>query len=113
PAGYTGPLYAEICPQTFPIIVRQGSRLSQVRFRQGTAADSDAALADLHRRERLVSSDQPDIAQGIALSVDLAGDASGLVGYRAKRHPGLVDVDAPGSCAVLDYWEPITLRGEK
>ncbi len=113
PAGYTGPLYAEICPQTFPIIVRQGSRLSQVRFRQGTAADSDAALADLHRRERLVSSDRPDIAQGIALSVDLAGDASGLVGYRAKRHTGLVDVDAPGSCAVLDYWEPIALRGEK
>ncbi len=113
PAGYTGPLYAEICPQTFPIIVRQGSRLSQVRFRQGTAADSDAALADLHRRERLVSSEQADIAQGIALSVDLAGSADGLVGYRAKRHTGLVDVDAPGSCAVLDYWEPIALRGER
>ena len=111
PAGYTGPLYAEICPQTFPIIVRQGSRLSQVRFRQGAAADSDAALADLHRRERLVSSEQADIAQGIALSVDLAGDASGLVGYRAKRHTGVVDVDAPGSCATLDYWEPITSRG--
>ncbi len=113
PAGYAGPLYAEICPQTFPIIVRQGSRLCQLRFRQGTAADSDAALADLHRRERLVSSDRPDISQGIALSVDLAGDESGLVGYRAKRHTGLVDVDAPGSCAVLDYWEPITLRGEE
>lgn len=113
PAGYSGPLYAEICPQTFPVIVRQGSRLSQVRFRQGTAADSDAALADLHRRERLVSSEQADIAHGIALSVDLAGDENGLVGYRAKRHTGLVDIDAPGSCAVLDYWEPITLRGEK
>lgn len=113
PAGYTGPLYAEICPQTFPIIVRQGSRLSQIRFRQGAAADTDAALADLHRRERLVSSDQPDIAQGIALSVDLAGDENGLVGYRAKRHTGLVDVDAPGSCAVLDYWEPIRLHGER
>lgn len=111
PAGYTGPLYAEICPQTFPVIVRQGSRLSQVRFRQGAAADSDAALADLHRRERLVSSEHPDIAHGIALSVDLAGDKNGLVGYRAKRHTGLVDVDAPGSCAVLEYWEPITAHG--
>ena len=113
PAGYSGPLYAEICPQTFPIIVRRGSRLSQVRFRQGTFADSDAALADLHRRERLVSSDKPDISHGIALSVDLAGDENGLVGYRAKRHTGLVDVDATGSCAILDYWEPITLHGEK
>lgn len=113
PAGYAGPLYAEICPQTFPIIVRQGSRLSQIRFRQGAAADSDAALADLHQREQLVSSEQADIAQGIALSVDLAGDENGLVGYRAKRHTGVVDIDAPGSCAVLDYWEPIYARGPK
>ncbi len=31
----------------------------------------------------------------------------GLVGYRAKRHTGVVDVDAPGALAVLDYWEPV------
>jgi dCTP deaminase len=113
PAGYQGALYAEICPQTFPIKVRQGSRLSQIRFRSGTAEDSDRLLADLHRREKLVSGDQADIADGIALSVDLTGDRSGLVGYRAKRHTGIVDVDAPGSCAVLDYWEPIDVRGAK
>ena len=113
PAGYTGPLYAEICPQTFPIIVRQGSRLSQIRFRQGAVADTDAALAELHKTERLVSSETADIAQGIALSVDLAGDQDGLIGYRAKRHTGVVDVDAPGSCEVLDYWEPIMARGPK
>jgi len=113
PAGYSGPLYAEICPQTFPIVVRKGSRLSQIRFRSGSVEDSDAALSDLHAREKLVSSEHPDIARGIALSVDLTGDASGLVGYRAKRHTGVVDVDKPGSCAVLEYWEPITVKGPK
>jgi len=113
PAGYRGPLYAEICPQTFPIVVRKGSRLSQMRFRMGMPEDSDAVLADLQRRERLVSCEQADIAKGIALSVDLCGDATGLVGYRAKRHTGLVDVDAPASCAILDYWEPIHVRGTK
>jgi dCTP deaminase len=107
PGGYEGPLYAEICPQTFPIVVRQGSRLSQMRFRVGASEDSDLALIELHSREKLVSAEQPDIARGIALSVDLVGDKSGLVGYRAKRHTGLVDVDAPGSCRVVDYWEPI------
>lgn len=112
PFGYRGPLYAEICPQTFPIVVRKGSRLSQIRFRRGAAADTDAALADLHAREKLVSTEAADIAHGIALSADLTGDAQGLVGYRAKRHTGLVDVDAPGSCAVLDYWEKIHV-GEK
>jgi dCTP deaminase len=113
PPGYRGPLYAEICPQTFPIVVRKGSRLSQMRFRRGMSEDSDAVLADLQRRERLVSCDRADIARGIALSVDLCGDAAGLVGYRAKRHTGLVDVDAPGSCAILDYWEPIYVRDAK
>ena len=91
-------------------MVRQGSRLSQIRFRVGAAEDSDTLLAELHRREKLVSTEQADIDDGIALSVDLTGDKTGLVGYRAKRHTGIVDVDAPGSCAVLDYWEPIRRR---
>jgi dCTP deaminase len=110
PSGYAGILYAEICPQTFPIVVRQGSRLSQIRFRRGPLEDGDRTLASLNRRERLTSGSTPDIAGGIALSVDLCGGAEGLVGYRAKRHTGLVDVDAPGSCAILDYWEPIVAR---
>ena len=36
-AGYHGPLYAEISPKTFPVLVREGSRLSQIRFRRGHA----------------------------------------------------------------------------
>lgn len=113
PAGYKGPVYAEICPQTFPIKVRQGSTLSQIRFRSGDPTESDAELAALHARDQLVSGGVQDIRGGIALSVDLVGDAQGLVGYRAKRHTGIVDVDAPGSCAILDYWEPISVRGAK
>ena len=107
PAGYCGPLYAEICPQTFPVVVRQGSRLSQMRFRSGAAATSDPALIELNRREKLVSAEHADIACGIALSVDLSGDRHGLVGYRAKRHTGLVDVDVAGACRIADFWEPI------
>lgn len=111
PAGYRGPLYAEICPQTFPVLVRQGSRLSQIRFRAGAPLDTDAMLADLQRQEHLVSSERADIADGIALSVDLAGGDAGVVGYRAKRHTGLVDVDVVGACPVADYWEEIRITG--
>ena len=49
----------------------------------------------------------------IPLSVDLAGDKDGLVGYRAKRHTGLIDVDVAGGYPVLDYWEPIHVREKK
>src|SRR5580698_7374099 len=31
--GYRGPLYAEITPRTFPILVRKGTRLNQLRLR--------------------------------------------------------------------------------
>lgn len=112
PERYGGALYAEICPQTFPIVVRRGSTLSQIRFRCGQPTISDKQLAELHQSDTLVSGGTiADIQGGIALSVDLVGDENGLVGYRAKRHTGLVDVDAPGSCALLDYWEPIQVRG--
>lgn len=107
PAGYAGPLYAEICPQTFPVIVRKGSKLSQLRFRHGNPRETDDGLMKLQERETLVSGAKADINDGIALSVDLAGDASGLVGYRAKRHTGVVDVDVKGACAISDYWEPV------
>ncbi|MCG6121778.1 MAG: 2'-deoxycytidine 5'-triphosphate deaminase [Microvirga sp.] len=107
-AGYHGPLYAEISPRTFPVRVRMGSRLSQLRLRKGECRLTDDELRALHARETLVASAAPSIQDGVAVSVDLAGfGPERLVGYRAKRHTALVDVDAPGSCAVADFWEPI------
>ena len=113
PAGYQGRLFAEICPQTFPIVVRRGSYLSQLRLRVGDPVENDADLALLHQRMRLVSGGTEDIRNGIALSVDITGGKDGLVGYRAKKHTGIVDVDKSGACAILDYWEPIHARGQK
>ena len=111
PAGYKGPLFAEICPQTFPIVVRKGSRLSQIRFRSGAAAASDTVIRGLHAAEPLISDGEPNIENGLALTVDLMGRGGGPVGYRAKRHSGLIDVDRKGALEVLDYWEPLTQRG--
>src|SRR5918997_2126361 len=107
-AGYRGKLYAEISPRTFPVLVRTGTRLSQLRLRKGHVRLSDAELHDLHRRERVVTSAEPSIQDGVAVSVDLAGfGPDNLVGYRAKRHTGLVDVDKPGAYPVAEFWEPI------
>jgi dCTP deaminase len=112
PAGYSGLLYAEICPQTFPVVVREGSTLAQLRFRCGEPRESDLTLKALHARDPLVTGGVSDIENGIALSVDLtpaAGLGGGqVIGYRAKRNTGLVDVDKPGACAVEEYWEPIS-----
>jgi dCTP deaminase len=114
PAGYGGPLYLEVSPRTFPIVARTGSRLSQIRFRSGDAILGEADLAGLHRAETLVAAEMPDISGGgIALSIDLTGDASGLVGYRGKHHTGVIDVDRRAAYDILDYWEPIHDRGRR
>ena len=112
PAGYRGPLYLEISPSTFPVVVRTGSRLSQIRFRKGQSVLGDEELMALHKAETLVATATPNIHNhGIGLSIDLSGDKDGLVGYRGKRHTGLVDVDKKAAHEVLDFWEPIYNRG--
>ncbi|MFG1273421.1 2'-deoxycytidine 5'-triphosphate deaminase [Xanthobacter flavus] len=115
PAGYNGPLYLEISPRTFPILVRTGSRLSQVRFRRGVSRLSDLELLNLQTAECLVDATSPDVAAGgIALGVDLAGNAlGGLMGFRAKKHTGVIDVDQAGVLDVADFWEPIHVRPDR
>jgi dCTP deaminase len=109
--GYAGKLYAEISPRTFPVRVRRGSRLAQLRFRAGEARLDDEALAQLHKREMLVAGLIPSFASGIAVSVDLAGtNASRVIGYRAKSQAGEIDVDRPGAYDAADFWVPLTSK---
>ncbi|AQX30155.1 2'-deoxycytidine 5'-triphosphate deaminase [Bartonella schoenbuchensis] len=112
-AGYHGPLYLEISPRTFPILVRTGSRLSQLRFRKGQSYLNGIELHALHRNEMLISDDFPNISDdGIGLSVNLKGNEEGLVGYRGKHHTSVIDVDQRCVANVLDFWEPIYDCGE-
>jgi len=106
PAGYHGPLYAEICPRSFSVLVRPGMRLNQIRFRQGQAVLSDAELRALHSSDRLVNGDAL-IQDGLGFSVDLNPDTGSLVGYRAKPHTGVIDLDRIGAYAPRDFWEEV------
>ena len=106
PAGYAGPLYAEISPRTFSIIARTGSSLNQLRLKRGDCVVSDDALLTLHEETPLI--DAPaDIDGGIGLTVQLGDPKEGIVGWRARRHAALVDVDEVGKLAAEDYFEPI------
>ena len=94
-AGYHGPLYAEISPKTFPVLVREGSRLSQIRFRRGHAVlDARGAARTARRASGSTDDAEADVGDGIAVGVDLAGlGPDNFVGYRAKRHTGVIDVE--------------------
>lgn len=113
PAGYHGPLYVEIIPRTFSVLVREGTRLNQLRLIRGSPRVSDARLAALHAQAPLVygdtgQTDNPALATGLWLSVDLDARGGGaIVGYRAKRHAPLVDLDKVDYYDPTEYWDPL------
>ena len=104
---YKGPLYAEVSPRTFSVLVRKGSRLSQLRIRRGNPLSSDEAMKRLQQKHHVVESITEDqIRNGVPVSVDVRGDAtSRLIGYKARSHAGLIDIDKIRHYEVLDYWE--------
>lgn len=104
--GYDGPLYAEICPRSFSVLARPGMRLNQIRFRTGQAVLSDAELSALHAETPLVDGEAV-IDDGLGFSVDLKLEGTTLVGYRAKPHTGVIDLDNIGHYAPRDYWEEV------
>ena len=112
PAGYEGSLYLEISPRTFSVLVRTGSRLNQLRLKRGTSFTSDKEMEILQEHVGLVrnkdSLDLPDkIKNGVPLSVDLTGE-NGLVGFKARKHSMLIDVDKPNFYKRELFWEKIT-----
>ncbi|MGH6865143.1 MAG: 2'-deoxycytidine 5'-triphosphate deaminase, partial [Methyloceanibacter sp.] len=115
--GYAGPLFAEICPRTFSTKVHYGSRLNQIRFRRRVSQQIDAderpgRVGD--RRLRAIHSDvglvegEAAIREGLNLRISLAPvRSSGLVGYRARRFAGVVDVDQVGAYDIDQFWETV------
>ena len=106
PEGYDGPLYAEVCPRSFSVLVRSGQRLNQIRFRQGQAVLDDAALTALHGVEALVDG-VAVISDGLGFSVDLRPATGDLLGYRAKPHAGVIDLNRISHYPARDFWEEI------
>ena len=86
-AGYTGALYIEIAPQTFSVLVRAGTRLNQLRLKRG----EPAKLATR------------------SVGVDLLSE-TGVVGFRGRRHAGVVDLDHEDGHDPRDFWEPLEAR---
>src|SRR5437763_3676054 len=114
--GYKGPLFAEISPRAFSILVRTGSRLVQLRIRRGSPGFSDTALRRLHEQVGLVDgpAGPKTICNGLAFTVDVVGDqTTGIVGYKARRHTDVVDLDRNLHYDPRDFWEPVySHRGE-
>ncbi len=111
--GYEGPLYVEVSPRAFSVVVREGSRLNQLRLRRGSHSYSDSALRRLHEQAGLIDKELggEDLSSGIPLTIDLPSEPPGApIGFKARPHTGLIDLDRIGHYDVEDYWEPIYAR---
>ena len=111
PPGYEGPLWAEICPRSFAVLVEPGLSLAQIRFFSGAGEPrlDDVALERLHAREPLVDG-AATIQDGLGFSVDLTPGEDGLVGWRARPHSDLVDMRRIGAHAPAAFWDPLRVR---
>lgn len=87
--GYEGPLYLEIAPQTFSILVKPGTRLNQLRLKVG----------------------EPPKLETRSVGVDLeAAGVDGVVGFRGRRHAGVINMDHIDGHDPRDFWEPLAPR---
>lgn len=113
-AGYRGRLYLEVVPRTFAIHVRTGLALNQVRLMRGDTRLGDRELLAVHEEFPLLYLDshalrasELSLADGLFLSLDIAGNPDSIVGYRAKRNSLPVDLASAGALKWQDYWEPV------
>ena len=118
--GYKGKLYLEVVPKSFPIKVRTGHRLNQLRVRHGYQVLSDQDLLRIHGSDPLLFDDNGNpldmdklkVNNGLFMSVNLLGNEDDILGYRAKKHRDLIDLDKINHYAVTDFWEPIFAGSE-
>ncbi len=121
PRGYAGDLYVEIVPRSFPIIVSTGTKLNQLRFVRGDSDVGDEQLRKIAQKRPLVysgnggSPKKPTLDGGLWVDIDLAGTTDQtIVGYKAKKAPGPIDLAKVGAYNVSDFWESLdasSLRG--
>ena len=83
--------------------LEEGAILAEAQFLDaqavevGRAADGDEGLVG----------GEAIIDDGLAFSVDLRPDAGNLVGYRAKPHTGVIDLDRIGAYEPAEFWEDV------
>jgi dCTP deaminase len=115
--GYVGRLYIEVMSQSFPIIVQAGMKLNQLRFCRGKLVPTgDSTLRQLDSDDPFTETDpdggdpgdEPElIHHGVRVTVDLKGNGSDVVAYRAKRNAPPVDLSKINFYEISEFWHTI------
>ena len=110
--GYKGPLYLEVSLLTFSVVVRTGTRLSQVRFQRGVGELSAQDARHFYESGQLIGSSDPllPLREGtlVPVTVDLRGTGEGsIVGYKARKNTNKGDLSKIAYYDPREFWEKI------
>lgn len=114
--GYRGPLYLEVAPLTFSIVVRPGVRLSQLRLQRGIGPMPQVEVEKFYKSGQLIGSHGPPLPLRdgllVPVSVDLEGVGPGAaIGYKAKKSANKIDVELINHYDPREYWDRIESGG--
>ncbi|MBV8462836.1 MAG: 2'-deoxycytidine 5'-triphosphate deaminase, partial [Acidimicrobiales bacterium] len=112
--GYSGPLYLEVVPLSFPIRVKEDLTLNQLRLSMGRPWLSDDEVRAAHlevpmlyRHGEPVPVGQLVLSTGLFLGLDLGGDQRGQVGHSARDSAPLLDLTTGGEVDPRPFWDPV------
>jgi dCTP deaminase len=118
PSGYKGSMYLEVIPRSFPVRVREGLRLNQLRIFQGNPHLSDVQLKNHYKKTPILFGDDGKpvglsdvkVDNGLFISLDLAGSGKDrILAYKAKTNSSVIDLSLNRHYHPMDFWEPIAL----
>lgn len=117
PKGYSGELYVEVSSRTFPIRLRAGMKLNQLRFERGSLDSlGNGSLRQLANEQHLIydaegSPGKTHVDNGVEITVDLEGNGcSNIVAYKAhaKDPSRAIELDKLNHYDPADFWEVIS-----
>jgi len=111
--GYIGPLFVEVAPKAFSVLVRKGTRLNQLRFLRGVSPDRDASQKAREGGNLVFGKDgepvvNATVLSGLWFSVDLSGGADGaILGWKAAHDAPVIDLERINHYEPAGFWEPV------
>ncbi len=120
PSGYRGRLYLEVVPKSFSIGIKTGQKLNQLRIRHGVSYLSDQDILMAHKQQPILLDDQArplpadrlKLGNGLFMSVSLKPERDNIVGYKARKHRDVIDLEKMNYYRIEDFWEPVYTRNE-
>lgn len=114
PRGYAGKLWLEVAPLSFPVRLRRGDRLAQLRLQRGRAGLTGDELRAVHREtplcfegERALPEKELHFDEDGAISMRIGLRGRDPCGWRAALHTDVLRFCETAVHPREDFWEPV------